>query len=101
MFLMKNLDDLWEHIAYVLGYAPNFPREDFLADNEQMTLDLAFSQLREGIDLAYPGTEHESYKQSLRELLGRSYEKYKIGKDIEAGHLLNEFESKVFKVDRK
>ena len=31
MFVMETVDDLWDHIAYVLGYAPDrFPYRDFL-----------------------------------------------------------------------
>ena len=50
MFVVESVDDLWNHIAYVIAYAPDqFPVEDFLADNEQMNLDRAFDQLRQGM----------------------------------------------------
>ena len=48
MFVMKSVDDLWDHTAYVLAYAPNsFPHRDFLSAEDQMTLDKAFEQLHQ------------------------------------------------------
>lgn len=53
MFVMESVDDLWNHIAYVMAYAPDrFPYRDFLADDEQMNLDGAFMQLRQGVEVA-------------------------------------------------
>jgi hypothetical protein len=41
-------------IAYVAMSAPDdFPIEEYLAPQEQMTLDTAFAQLRRGLPVAY------------------------------------------------
>ena len=98
MFVMRTVDDLWNHIAYVRGYAPDlFPKEDFLTDDQQMTLEGAFEQLHQGVSIAYPEASLEEKRQELRAILDRSYVAYRRGEDIAAGHLLNEFESLIFK----
>lgn len=98
MFVMKTVDDLWDHIAYVMGYAPDrFPHEDFLSQDEQMNLDRAFDQLRQGVEIAYPEPSYEAKRALLNGILDRSYAAYKSNDDITAGHLLNEFQDNIFK----
>jgi hypothetical protein len=98
MFVMESVDDLWNHIAYVMGYAPDqFPYEDFLADDQQMNLDRAFEQLRKGVEVAYPEPSYASNRALLNGILDRSYAAYKRGDEIAAGHLLNEFQDNIFK----
>ena len=98
MFVMKSVDDLWNHIAYVLGYAPDhFPYEDFLAPEEQMTLDKAFEQLHAGVVIAYPEESFAGKRKELHAMLDSSFLAYRNGKEIEGGTLLNEFEGRIFK----
>ncbi|WP_257551860.1 hypothetical protein [Sphingopyxis sp. DBS4] len=86
MFVVENVDDLWNHIAYVRGYAPDdFPYRDFLPEDQQMNLDRAFELLRQGVEVAYPESEHETKRATLNEILGRSFAAYKAGEDIAAG----------------
>lgn len=100
MFHVKTVESLWNHIAYVRGYAPDlFPREDFLSDDQQMNLDRAFEQLRQGVEVAYPEPSYASKRATLNGILDRSYAAYKAGEDIAAGHLLNEFQDNIFKAD--
>ena len=97
MFKMESVDDLWQHIAYVLLYAPNFPYRDFLPKDKQMTLDLAFKQLREGVEIAYPENEYTDRRAKLNLILDESYQAYVSGEEIKAGHLLNDFQDAIFK----
>jgi exonuclease VII small subunit len=98
MFVMESVDDLWNHIAYVLAYAPDkFPYRDFLSDEDQMTLELAFKQLREGVMIAYPEDSFASKRDELNEILDRSLEMFRNGNEIAAGHELNNFEGQIFK----
>lgn len=100
MFVMESVDDLWNHIAYVLAYAPDqFPVEDFLADDEQMTFERAFEQLRQGVEIAYPEPDFADKKALLHSILDQSYAQYQAGKNIKAGHLLNDFQDNIFKAD--
>ena len=97
MFVMESLDDLWEHIAYVLAYAPNsFPYRDFLPASEQMTLQSAFEQLRKGIHIAYPEPAYEAKRLELSQLLDSSQAAYSLGNEHLAGSLLNEFQDNIF-----
>lgn len=98
MFVMENTDDLWDHIAYVMGYAPDrFPYRDFLPADQQMDLTRAFDQLRQGVVVAYPESDAEQKRQSLFSILDQSLAAYRNGQEIEAGHLLNEFQDAIFK----
>ncbi len=102
MFVMESVDDLWNHIAYVMAYAPDqFPYRDFLADDEQMTLDRAFEQLRQGVEIAYPEAEFADKRAHLNGILDQSYAQYQAGENIKAGHLLNDFQDNIFKQNRQ
>ena len=75
MFTMQSIDDLWDHIAYVMGYAPSgFPYRDFLPADQQMNLDRAFEQLRQGVHIAYPEDQYADRRDELFELLKRSHD---------------------------
>ena len=98
MFVMESVDDLWNHIAYVMAYAPDqFPHRDFVADDEQMNLERAFSQLRQGVEIAYPEAEYVDKRFLLYDILDRCHAHYKAGENVRAGHLLNEFQDNIFK----
>ena len=102
MIKVENVDDLWNFIAYVLGSAPDqFPIEGFLTEDQQMNLERAFEQLRQGVEIAYPDDFFPEKRVMLNEILDRSYALYKSGDDIAAGHLLNKFEDNIFKSDKQ
>lgn len=98
MFVVESVDDLWDHIAYVLGCAPDqFPYRDFIADDQQMNLDRAFEQLRQGVEIAYPEASFADKRVLLHSILDQSYAQYQAGENIKAGHLLNDFQGNIFK----
>lgn len=98
MFKIKTVDDLYDHIGYVVLRAPNrFPIEDYLAPDEQMTLDKAFSQLRDGVEVAYPDDYHPDKKPLLYALLDQSLAAYRSGEDVKGAHLLQDFQDNIFK----
>jgi len=100
MFVVETVDDLWNHIAYVISYAPNrFPYRDYLGPDGQMDLDKAFGQLRAGVTIAYPEDEYSSKREDLEAILRRSHEAYQSGDDIRGIRLLQEFEDGIFKSD--
>lgn len=100
MFAMKTVDDLWDHIAYVMAYAPDqFPYRDFVPEDQQMNLDRAFDQLREGVVVAYPEAAYTEKRTVLNGILDRSYAAYKANDEVAAGHLLNEFQDNIFKTE--
>ena len=97
-FVMETISDLWDHIAYVMEYAPSdFPREDYLLPEQQMTLDMAFQQLQQGIGIAYPSAPPQ--REQLHALLDRALAEYRNGNRAEAANMLAEFESIIFTPD--
>lgn len=86
MFVIESVDDLWNLIAYITLYAPDeFPTEDFLAADEQMTLDRAFDQLHAGVKIAYPEAQFEDKRHELHGILDRSFLAYRSGQEINGG----------------
>jgi hypothetical protein len=101
-FLMESVSQLWDHIGYVLEYAPaNFPYEAELMPAQQMNLELAFQQLNQGVAIAYPPPAEAEFSARLSSLLDRSLAEYRNG-DAEAGKtLLLEFEATMFTPEGK
>lgn len=95
---MKSVDELWDHIAYVVLYAPDdFPQEDFLAPDDQMTMDRAFELLRAGVMIAYPEGKFAQKRLSLMGLLDRSFLAYRSEDEMTGVKLLHEFQDAIFK----
>lgn len=98
MFVMESVDDLWNHIAYTLLYAPDqFPYRDFIAPEDQMNLDRAFEQLHAGVVIAYPEDSFADKRKALHAILDQSLLAYRERRDIDGGKLLNGFEDQIFK----
>jgi hypothetical protein len=94
---METVEDLWEHIAYVIMCAPDdFPHRDFIPADQQMNLERAFEQLREGVDIAYPEGEFVEKRTALNELLDDSYRRYRTGDVIQARNILEHFQNSIF-----
>lgn len=99
MFTMKSADDLWEHIAYVIAYAPDhFPYRDFIPHDEQMDLERAFFQLRQGVDIVYPEESFSSKRVALNNILNDAYSAYQNGDEVAGAHFLNAFQDNIFKL---
>jgi hypothetical protein len=99
---METISDLWDHIAYVMEYAPSgFPVEPHLLPEQQMTLQMAFEQLHQGVDITYPEVTSASQREALRALLDRSLTEYRTGDRSIASAILAEFESTIFTPDGK
>lgn len=98
-YRIQSVNDLWNHIAYVRGYAPKyFKREDFLLPHEQMTLDRAFKLLDDGIEIAYPEVAFADKKIKLRDALKRAIAAYRSGDEVSGAIILqDDFEDKIFK----
>lgn len=96
MFAVKSVDDLWDFIAYVLAYAPDFPHRDFLSEDQQLNLTRAFELLGHGIAIAYPEPELSQKRERLHGILQSSLAAYQCNDEIRAGHLLNEFQDGIF-----
>lgn len=96
---VKSVDDLWDFIGYVVLRAPDrFPREDYLADEEQMTLEVAFEVMRRAISVAYPEPGAEDKRSWLADALSRSLTAYRQGDTPGGAHILqDDFQDQIFK----
>jgi hypothetical protein len=101
MFKMRTVQDLYEHISYVLLSAPDqFPVEDFLKPEDQMTLEKSFLQLREGVEIAYPEEEFAERREALCSMLDKALVAYRAHDRPAGAQTLQEFEAAIFRVDR-
>jgi hypothetical protein len=95
---LNTIDVLREFIGYVVLYAPaKFPREDFLEDADQMTLDKAFALLRTGIDLVEREVPGVDAKCGLSLLLEESLKSYRLGNRLQAAHQLQAWRTAILK----
>jgi hypothetical protein len=97
---VRDLDSLYDFIGYVVLSAPDrFPKEDYLADHEQMTLQRAFQELRKGIAFVeqdFPGADRQ---RGLSVALDEAMTSYKKGDDVRGAHRLQDFQKLIFKSD--
>lgn len=98
---IQSVDHLYNLIGYVVLRAPDrFPVEDYLADEDQMTLDRAFERLRDGILIAYPEDAAHEKRAWLNDALDRSLAAYRQGDDVGGAHILqDDFQDAIFKQD--
>jgi hypothetical protein len=95
---VKSLERLYDFIATVVVCAPDrFPKEDFLPEQDQLTLDRAFEELNFGMQFVREEIEDEAELERLQRVLDESLAAYRAGDVVKAAHLLNEFEVGVFK----
>lgn len=88
-------------IGYVVLGAPDqFPVEDYLAPDEQMTLDKAFAQLRRGLPVAYDKIKHKDAIPKALELLEASYRAYEAGDQRAGAFLLQDFDELLLELRR-
>jgi hypothetical protein len=98
MAWVRDIDSFYDFIGFVIVSAPDeFPREDYLSDDEQLNLDRAFSELRHGVELVekdFPGADRG---RGLNAILDEALALYRAGEDVKAAHLLHDFEQKIFR----
>src|SRR4051812_31014510 len=98
MAWVRDISSLYDFLGYVVLRAPNrFPREDYLSDGEQMTLDRAFAELRHGVHLIerhFPGADA---RRGLSAILEQALASYRAGDEVGGAHKLQDFEKLVFK----
>lgn len=90
---IKNYDSFVDFISYVLLSAPNdFPREDYLSGEKQMTLDKAFEELNGGMKFVMAKVKDDIVIAKLQNILDESHAAYRKGDNIKGAHLLQDFE---------
>ena len=90
---VKNVEGLVDFLSLVVVYAPDeFPKEDFLDDDEQLTLDLAFAEINAGMEFVKKRIANKAIVQELESQIAASLAAYRRGDDISGAHLLQRFE---------
>jgi hypothetical protein len=95
---VKDIDRLYNFIDYVVLTAPDrFPRRDHLRQDEQMTLEKAFAELRHGIDLVKAQSPDHPNADKLTGVLEDALALYRAGEEARGAHRLNDLEAMIFK----
>ncbi|HEX8255751.1 MAG TPA: hypothetical protein VF846_21610 [Thermoanaerobaculia bacterium] len=94
---VNSVEDLLDLISYVILYAPDeFPEEDYLGPEDQMSLSRAFTELEHGLSLAVDAGMAKANEPALREVLTASRQAYERGDDVAGATLLQRFETELF-----
>lgn len=95
---IKDIDSLYNFIGYVVLRAPDrFPAEDYLPAEQQMTLERAFAELRQGAKLVKADAPDLPDVDKLETALDDALALYQRGDDVEGAHRLQDFEAMIFK----
>lgn len=84
---VKSRSTLRSMINFVIIHAPEFPREKFLSPEEQLTLDVAFRAMEEGLRFVEGLPQDAERVERLKLLLSRAKSAY-AKRDRRAGGLL-------------
>ena len=99
MPLIDSIDSFYNLIGFVCLTAPDrFPVRDYLAPEEQWSLDRAFRELRHGLQYLDPKVADQTKLARLSALLEASESAYRNGDRTNGIKHLRELESLVFKV---
>jgi hypothetical protein len=89
---VQSIDALYDFISLVVVHAPDeFPEEDYLKPEQQLTLDKAFVELRRGMDLLRAQIRDPELVARLEQMLDASYASYRAGEQVKGAHLLQDF----------
>lgn len=90
---IKNYNGFLDFLSLVIVHAPDgFPKEDYLRDDEQLTLESAFKELRDGMVFVEPRVADSAALDTLRGQLDQALALYRQGEDVKGAHLLQDFE---------
>jgi hypothetical protein len=94
---VRKASDLKSFMGYVVVCAPSsFPKEDFLSEAEQMTLEKAFVEIRRGISMLDPRKITSENLPAIQSLLDRAYAAYTLGEVVKGAHLLQDVEDMIY-----
>jgi hypothetical protein len=98
MAWVRDIDSFYNFIGYVVLRAPSsFPVEDYLPADEQMNLDRAFAELRNGLQMVDPEVADEQKRERLSSMLDAAQAAYRAGDEVKGAHMLQDFEGLIFK----
>jgi hypothetical protein len=98
--LIDSFESLMDFISVVIVGAPDdFPKEEYLHDDEQLTLESAFAGLKHGMQFVEKRLNNRAALAELQMLLNASLVAYRAGDDIKGAHLLHDFEALIIEND--
>lgn len=90
---IKNYNGFVDFLSLVIVHAPDgFPKEDYLRDDEQLTLESAFKELRDGMAFVAPRVADGVALNTLHGQLDQALALYRQGEDVKGANLLQGFE---------
>jgi len=90
---IKNYNGFVDFLSLVIVHAPDgFPKEDYLRDDEQLTLESAFKELADGMAFVEPRVSDGAMLDTLRGQLDQALALYRQGDDVKGAHLMQDFE---------
>lgn len=94
---VRDLLGLYDFIALVVVGAPSaFPIEDYRAPDDQLNLDRAFEELRNGLEFVAVSNRDPMFHDRLRAILDESLAAYRAGERKEGAHRLQDFQDMIF-----
>ena len=101
MHWVKSFEGLLDFLSLVIVHAPNeFPKEDYLRDDEQLTLEMAFEEIAHGMRFVAQRIPDQKVLDQLRNYLGSSLAAYRLGNEVKGAHLLQDFEKMLLEKNR-
>lgn len=98
MSWIRSFEGLIDFLSVVIVHAPDdFFEEDFLSDDEQLTLESSFEGIREGMTFVRRRIQDEAVIMQLENLLDDSLAAYRQGDDVRGAGLLQRFEEVLIK----
>lgn len=96
---VNSFDGLLDFLSLVMVCAPdNFPEEDFLSSNEQLTLDKSFEEIQVGMQFVKNKIGDGDFLIGLQNILDASLSAYRNGDDIKGARLLQCFEGELMNI---
>jgi hypothetical protein len=93
---VDDFTSLVEFFSMVIVCAPdNFFKEDYLTDDQQLTLDSAFAELRHGVQYAEPRIADKAVVAQIYEGLDSALAAYHAGQQLEGARQVLEVEKLV------
>jgi hypothetical protein len=94
---VRDLLGLHDFIAHVvLGAPDDFPIEDYRASDDQLTLERAFEELRNGLAFVAVSNSDPAFHDRLRAVLDESLAAYRAGERKKGAHRLQDFQDMIF-----
>jgi len=96
-----DLPGLYDFIALVVLDAPDdFPVLDYRAAEDQLNLERAFAELREGLGFVEKRETEPELHDRLHSVLNAALSAYQSGNRVAGAHLLQDFQGAIFSANQ-